>query len=37
MTGYDKSPDYRGPEPPRWLLPVVILALVGIAGWSLLG
>ncbi len=27
MSGYDKSPDYGGPEPPKWFW-LLIMALI---------
>lgn len=30
MKGYDKSPDYGGPEPPKWFWALVLVLLVGL-------
>lgn len=37
-SGYEKSPDYGGPEPrwPTFALLIVAAALVGVSFWTLL-
>jgi hypothetical protein len=30
MKGYDKSPDYGGPEPPKWFWALALLFLIGL-------
>ena len=39
MTGYDKSPDYGGPQPGRWTLAIWLIAVVAGAAtvWVVFG